>query len=145
MNFFSSLPKIDHPRVVAAITTAEQHTSGEIRVVIARHRAADPVAAATKQFERLGLTRTRHRNAVLIFVAPRSRTFAVIGDTAVHEKCGDAFWLELTAAMTGHFKREDFTGGLVHGVERAGALLAAHFPRVVGEQNQLPNDITEVD
>jgi uncharacterized membrane protein len=145
MNVFSSLPKIDHPHVVAAITAAEQHTSGEIRVVIARHRAADPVAAAMKQFERLGMTRTRHRNGILIFLAPRSRTFAVIGDTAVHEKCGDALWLELTAAMTGHFKRGDFTGGLVHGIERAGALLAVHFPRIAGEHDELPNDITEVD
>ncbi len=145
MIFFYVPPKVDHPRVTAAITAAEQHTSGEIRVVIARHRAADPVAAAKKQFERLGMTRTAHRNGVLIFLAPRSRTFAVIGDTAVHEKCGDALWLELTAAMSGHFKRGDFTGGLVHGIERAGALLAVHFPRTAGEQDQLPNDITEVD
>jgi len=145
MNIFSSLPKIDHPRVIAAIAEAEQRTSGEIRVVIARHSAPDPVAAAQKQFERLGMTRTRHRNGVLIFLAPRSRTFAVIGDTAVHAKCGDAFWLELTVAMTSHFKRGDFTGGLVHGIERAGALLAEHFPRAAGDQDQLPNQIEESD
>jgi uncharacterized membrane protein len=145
MNLLSSLPPIDHPRLVAAIAAAEQHTSGEIRVVLARHAAADPVAAAQIQFERLGMTRTRHRNGVLIFVAPQSHTFAVIGDTAVHEKCGDAFWLELTAALTGHFKRGDFTGGLVHGIERAGALLAQHFPRTASDQDQLPNHVEETD
>lgn len=145
MSLFTPLPKLDHPRVVAAIVAAELHTSGEIRVVVARHQAADPVAAARKQFERLGMTRTQHRNGVLIYLAPRSRTFAVIGDTAVHQKCGDAFWSELTAAMSGHFQRGDFTAGLVHGIERAGALLAQHFPRAEGDHNELPNQVEETD
>jgi uncharacterized membrane protein len=145
MNIFSALPTIDHPRVVAAIVAAERRTSGEIRVLLARHKAPDPVGAAKKHFERLGMTRTKHRNGVLIFLAPRSRTFAVIGDTAIHEKCGDVFWRELTAAITGHFKRGDFTAGLVHGIEHAGALLAEHFPRTIGDHNELPDKIEEAD
>jgi uncharacterized membrane protein len=145
MNFFSPLPKIDHERVVAAIGAAERLTSGEIRVVIARPKAADPVAAAQRHFARLGMEQTRERNGVLIFLAPRSRTFAIIGDTAVHEKCGDAFWRLLTAAMTLHFKRGEFTEGLVHGIEKAGALLAEHFPRTAGDTNQLPDAIDETD
>jgi uncharacterized membrane protein len=142
---FLSTPKIDHARVVAAIGAAEQKTSGEIRVLLARHAAPDPVAAAQKHFERLGMTRTAARNGVLFFLAPRSRTFAVIGDTAVHEKCGDAFWRELADAMSAHFQRGDFTAGLVHGIERAGALLAEHFPRQPDDRNELPDEIAEAD
>ncbi len=145
MNFFSSLPPIDHPRVVAAIADAERKSSGEIRVVVSRRKIAEPVAEAKKQFERLGMTATQLRNGVLILLAPRSRTFAVIGDTAIHEKCGAAFWTELAAAMTEHFKRGDFTAGLVHGIDRAGALLAEHFPRQSDDRNELPNDIEETD
>ena len=145
MSIFTPLPKIDHARVVAAIAAAETKTSGEIRVVVARRAARDPVAAATKHFERLGMTHTRHRNGVLIFLAPRSHTFAVIGDTAVHEKCGDAFWRLLTAAMALHFKRGEFTEGLVHGIEKAGHLLAEHFPRGADDRNQLPDQIDETD
>jgi uncharacterized membrane protein len=139
---FSNPANIDRTRVVAAIRTAEQKTSGEIRVLIARHRAKDPVAAAQKHFERLGMADTPERNAVLIFVAPRSRTFAVIGDQGVHEKCGDGFWQELAAAMTDDFKRGDFTYGLCHGVEKAGALLAEHFP---GRAGRRPDEIDDVD
>lgn len=145
MSLFSSSPKIDHARVLAAITAAESHTSGEIRVVVARHAAADPVAAAQRQFERLGMVQTKLRNGVLIYLAPRSRTFAVIGDTAVHDKCGDAFWRLLTAAMALHFKRGEFTEGLVHGIDRAGALLAEHFPRSPDDLDQLPNNLEESD
>jgi len=128
MSLLFSTPPIDHDRVLAAIRQAEAKTSGEIRVLIARHRASDPIAAARRHFEKLGMTRSRHRNGVLFFIAPSSRRFAVIGDTAVHRKCDDPFWSELAAAMTGHFQRREFTAGLVHGIERAGALLAEHFP-----------------
>ena len=145
MSLFFSLPKIDHPRVVAAIGGAERRTSGEIRVVVSRRNVAEPVAEAQRQFERLGMTHTSRRNGVLILLAPRSRTFAVIGDTGVHEKCGAAFWTTLAAAMTEHFKRGDFTAGLVHGIERAGALLTEHFPRAPGDRNELPNDVEETD
>jgi uncharacterized membrane protein len=145
MSLFPSLPKIDHPRVVAAIGAAERQTSGEIRVVVSRRKIAEPVAEAQRQFERLGMTKTAARNGVLILLAPRSRTFAVIGDQGVHEKCGDAFWTELAAAMTEHFKLGDFTAGLVHGIERAGALLAEHFPRASDDRNELPDEIEEMD
>jgi uncharacterized membrane protein len=145
MNFFSALPKIDHPRVVAAIGAAEQKTSGEIRVVLSRRKITEPVVEAQRQFERLGMTKTAARNGVLILLAPRSRTFAVIGDQGVHEKCGAAFWTELAAAMTEHFKRGDFTAGLIHGIDRAGALLAAHFPRQADDRNELPDEIEETD
>ena len=122
-------PRIAHKRVLDALRKAEAGTSGEIRVLIARHKAADPVSAAQSYFNRLGMANSRHRNGVLIFVAPRSRRFAVIGDTGVHEKCGDTFWTGLAKAMGDHFKRGDFTDGLVHGIERAGEMLAATFPR----------------
>lgn len=141
MSLFSPVPPLDNARVVAAIAAAERRTSGEIRVLFSRHKTDDAVAAAKRQFERLGMTATAERNGVLIFVAPRSRKFAVIGDTGVHEKCGDRFWTELAAAMSDRFKHADFTGGLVLGIERAGALLAEHFPRRPDDVNELPDDI----
>jgi uncharacterized membrane protein len=143
MKFFSSGPAIDQERVVAAIGAAELRTSGEIRVLLGKQKAADPVAAAKAHFERLGMTKTAARNGVLIFLAPHSRNFAVIGDTGVHEKCGEAFWTELAAAMTAHFRRGEFTEGLVMGIERAGALLAEHFPRQADDVNELPDEIEE--
>jgi uncharacterized membrane protein len=141
MSWFKSSLSIDKERIVSAIAAAELRTSGEIRVLVAEGRAQDPVAAAKRHFERLGMTKTAARNGVLIFVAPGSRTFAVIGDTGVHEKCGDAFWQELAAAMSEEFKRGEFTAGLVQGIGRAGVLLAEHFPRRSDDKNELPDEI----
>jgi uncharacterized membrane protein len=142
---FASPLKVEHDRVTAAIVAAEARTSGRIRVLVARHRAPQAVAAAQAHFQGLGIARLPLRNGVLIFVSPRSRTFAVIGDQGVHEKCGDGFWRELTAAMTGYFKKGDFTGGLVHGIGRAGALLAEHFPAEAGPAAAPTDAVEDVD
>lgn len=141
MSLLPSVPHIDDAKVVAAIAAAEARTSGEIRIVLSRQRIADPVAAARQQFERIGMTNTAERNGVLIFVAPSSHTFAVIGDRGIHEKCGDAFWRALADAMSEHFKRGEFTAGLVLGIDRAGTLLAEHFPRSPEDRNELSDQV----
>jgi uncharacterized membrane protein len=141
MSLFTKTPKVDDARVVAAITAAELKTSGEIRVLVAKEKAEDPIAAAKWHFEHLGMTKTKLRNGVLIYVAPASRKFAIIGDTGIHEKCGDAFWRLIAAAMETHFRREDFTGGLIHGIEKTGAILGEYFPRRPDDTNELPNAV----
>ena len=120
---------LQHDDIVAAISSAEHKTTGEIRVSISAKRIEDPVAAAQMEFMRLGMNHSKEQNGVLIFVAPRSRKFAVIGDAAVHAKCGDEFWRQLADAMTGYFRKSEFTTGIIHGVKKAGDLLAEHFPR----------------
>jgi len=120
---------LQHDQIVTAIHEAEHKTSGKIGVSISGKHVEDPVAAAQKEFLRLGMDKSPERNGVLIFVAPRAHRFAVIGDEGVHAKCGDSFWRELAEAMGGYFRRAEFTEGIVHGVAKAGYLLAEHFPR----------------
>jgi len=118
-----------HETVVSAIREAEQKTSGEIRVLVSHKHVEAPVLEAQKEFMRLGMDKSPQRNGVLIFVAPRAHKFAVIGDKAVHEKCGDEFWQKLAESMTGYFRKSEFTEGIIHGVKKAGELLAEHFPK----------------
>jgi uncharacterized membrane protein len=143
MNTKDFLNQLQHDAIVAAIRAAEKKTSGEIRIFVSRKRVADAVVAAQVQFERLGMTKTRHRNGVLIFVAPRARKFAVIGDTAVHQRCGEIFWQVLAAEMSGHFQKSEFTSGIVHGIQKAGDLLAVHFPPAAGDGNELPDAVEQ--
>ena len=120
---------VRHDEIIAAIRAAEQKTSGEIRISISPKHIDDPGTAAQIEFMRLGMNESRERNGVLIFVAPRAHKFAVIGDEAVHAKCGDEFWRKLVDAMSGYFRKSEFTPGIIHGVQKAGDLLAEHFPR----------------
>ncbi|MEP6810181.1 MAG: TPM domain-containing protein [Chthoniobacterales bacterium] len=138
------LARLDHQRISGAIAAAELKTSGEIRVYIQRGETADdPLVLAQKKFLEFGMEKTAERNAILILVAPRARKFAVVGDEAVHQKCGEQFWQELVASMRVHFQQEKFTDALVEAIESAGQLLAAHFPRRPGDLNQLPDGVIE--
>ncbi|NDE98252.1 MAG: hypothetical protein EB034_08240 [Verrucomicrobia bacterium] len=87
------------------------------------------------------MTQTRERNGVLLYVAPRSRTFAIVGDEGVHARCGEAFWREVAQALTAEFRKGDFTAGILLGVQRAGSLLAEHFPRQGDDRNELPDTV----
>jgi len=136
---FSS--QLDEAKLVAAIADAETKTSGEIRVFLSRKSPDDAVVAAQRAFDQLGMAKTAERNGVLIFVAPQARKFAVIGDAGVHQHCGPEFWTALAAEMSGHFRQGEFTNGLLHGIRKAGELLARHFPHRADDVNELPNDI----
>jgi uncharacterized membrane protein len=138
------LSKLEHDRIVSAIREAESKTSGEIRVYIQRGKLnADPLIVAQKKFQHLGMSKTRERNAVLIFVAPRAHKFAVVGDKAIHEKCGEQFWQHVVDGMRVHFQNEKFSNAIVEGIGEIGKLLAAHFPRTSKPSNELPDEIVK--
>ena len=138
------LTKLEHDRIVQAIREAESKTSGEIRVLIQRGKLkSDTLIAAHKEFHRLGMHKTRERNAVLIFVVPRAHKFAVIGDKAIHERCGDEFWRSVIERMRGHFQVEKFSAALIEAVQEIGGVVATHFPKRSTDKDELPNDVIE--
>ena len=135
------LQNLQDEKIVKAIQAAESRTSGEIRVYISDAEPADPMAGAKLQFERMEMTNTKDRNGVLIFVAPKSRNFAIIGDEGVHNKCGEQFWKKIADEMSGRFKQGQFTDGIIHGVAAAGEVLSQHFPRQADDINELPDKV----
>lgn len=139
------LDRLDHDRIVRAIRAAEVRSRGEIRVHAANRAVVDAQKAAAKQFEKLGMAGTAEGTGVLIFVAPLSRNFAILGDHGIHAKCGDELWSEVAAAMTQDFRAGRFGDGIVKAVERAGEVLAQHFPREQGvtDKDELPNTVSE--
>ena len=138
------LSKLEHDRIVKAIKDAEAKTSGQIGIYIQRGKLnGDPLIAAQKKFHRFGMHKTAERNAVLIFVAPRARKFAVVGDKAVHEKFGEAFWQRLVDGMRPHFQNEKFSHALAEAIEETGRALAEHFPKRSTSSNALPDEIVE--
>src|SRR5205814_2547310 len=138
------LSKLEHDRIVDAIREAESKTSGQIRVYIQRGKLhLDPLIAAQKKFHRLGIHKTRERNAVLIFVVPRLHKFAVVGDKAVHEKCGEQFWQRLVDGMRAHFRNEKFSQAIVETIEETGKTLSTHFPKRPTGRDELPDEIVE--
>ena len=135
------LHQLDEKRIVAAIAESERHTSGQIRVFVSEKEIEDAFERAKARFVALGMEQTRNRNAVLIYFAPRSHKFAVVGDTAVHERCGEDFWRQLIGVMQESLKNRQFTEAVILAVEKCGALLAQHFPPDADGTNELPDQI----
>lgn len=135
--------KFDSDRIVAAIAEAEKNSSGEVRVHVTRRIPENLEERALRRFELLGMTKTAGRNGVLIYIAPRAHKFRILGDVAIHEKCGPGFWQEVAHGMEESFRRGEFTEGVVRCVERVGEVLARHFPRVSDDRDELSNAIDE--
>jgi uncharacterized membrane protein len=137
------IKSVDRDQIVAAIADAETRTTGRIRVFISHHKTADAMRSAGNIFAKLKLNQVPLRNAVLIFIAPVSHKFAVMGDTGVHAKCGDEFWRGVVETMEAGLKRGDFTDALVHGVKKIGSVLAEHFPPDSAAKDDLSDAVVE--
>lgn len=141
MNSKQFQEQLNSSRIRFAIQEAERKTSGEIRILISNKKVQNPLEAAQKVFRREKMDRTRERNAVLLYIAPLSQTYAVIGDVGIQEKVGSLFWDGVVCSMGIHFKNELFTAGIVEALDLLGTALAAHFPRRSDDQNELSDQI----
>ena len=138
------LRSLDDTRIVSAIREAESRSRGEIRVHVAEREVTDPRTEAALVFDRLRMADTAERNSVLLFVAPASQSITVLGDRAVHERCGEAFWTAVVEQVRDEFRAGRFTEGIVAAVRAVGDELARHFPRRPGEGdvNELPDTVS---
>ncbi|MGH7197174.1 MAG: TPM domain-containing protein [Candidatus Omnitrophota bacterium] len=138
------LDKKDRKEIEKAIDQAEDLTSGEIRVHVQSRSGGDVLKDAQKTFIRLKMHRTRERNGVLIFIALKTRTFAILGDREIHARVGgDAFWNATRDIMASYFAKNEVREGILAGVLSAGKELGKHFPSGPGDRNELPDTVTE--
>jgi uncharacterized membrane protein len=119
--------RLANARIERAIRTAEAGTTGRIAVRIVPDEKLDAFARAREEFERAGMHRHGPRNVALILVAPRAHRYAVLGDKALHERVGDAFWKQLVEEMGPSFRRGDDAGAILHAIDRIGEELRTHF------------------
>ncbi|MGE5583079.1 MAG: TPM domain-containing protein [Bacillota bacterium] len=139
-HFFSTREK---KQIMAAIEGAEKLTSGEIRVHVESVAGPDPLARAQRVFENLGMTKTKQRNGVLIYLAVKDRKFAIIGDQGIDQAVPANFWEDTKEKMQALFKAGKFSAGVCLGIELAGEHLAKFFPHRLGDVNELANEISE--
>lgn len=137
------LDAAEEGQVVEEILRFEARSSGEIVVhLCGRAHVDDIMGAAARTFERLGLSATRERNAVLFFVAVESHLFAVLGDAGIDARVPPGFWDEVVGRVQRHFAAGEFGEGLVAGIDLAGAALAEHFPPRPDDLNELPDPVS---
>ena len=129
--------------IVDAVRSAEQRTSGEVRVFVESHcRYVNAIDRAVEIFENLQMQRTELRNATLVYVAIRDRQLAVFGDEGIHQKVGNEYWANQVMKMINAFNRDNIAEGIRQCVLNIGEALAMHFPYDRNtDKNELPDDI----
>ena len=137
--FFSKKEKI---RIVAAIQEAEEATSGEIRLRLERKFKGNGFIHAREVFERLVMTKTQERNAVLILFGLKNREFFILGDQGIDAKVPAGFWDSITQEMMTYFKEDRFSEGLAQGILKIGEKLKIYFPHQREDRNELPDRIS---
>jgi uncharacterized membrane protein len=120
--------QLDQDRLTAALLDAEQATAAKIFVYVSHRRIEDPMPAAQERFARLGLHLHDHRASVLIYIVPTTHKFAVLGDKAIHEKCGEDYWKRLADQLSVDLKKGDLTAALLNAIASLKATMTEHFP-----------------
>ena len=137
------LTKAEEAEVVEAIRLAEKNTSGEIRVHLEKETSIAPIERAVEVFHELGMDTTQLRNGVIIYVAVKSRKFAIYGDKGINDKVNDDFWNCTKDIMVNHFKTGNNVQALVEGIHNAGEQLKKYFPFEDDDTDELSNEISK--
>ena len=93
---------------------------------------------ALEQFVVRGISRTRNRCGVLIFVSLAEHYARIIADEGIAQKVHASKWQAAIDTLTTHIREGRIAAGLIAAIERCGAVLAEHAPPD-GSGNQLPD------
>jgi len=133
-------------RIEQAIRAGETTHSGQIRFVVegaldgaplfrdqsARERALDV-------FSQLRIWDTEHNNGVLIYLLLADRDIEIVADRGINGKVGTEGWEKICAVLEKEFRAGLFEYGVIRGIQEVSAVLAQHFPKRSGGQNELPD------
>ncbi len=135
--------KEEETQIMSAIQLAEYGTTGEIRLFVEDFCLRDhPVERAEEVFQLFGMFNTKARNGVLIYLAEKSRHFAIWGDSGIHERVGFQFWEAEKHLMREHLQRDEAAEGVCKAIGLIGARLQEYFPSdEIDDYNELPDDI----
>ena len=128
--------------LVEAIKTAEDHSTGEIRIHINSTTEGNNAEIAFEVFKKLCKDQTAERNAVLFHVNFEQHYLTIIGDAGIHAKVHQNFWDRLHDKITLEFVKGNYFEGLKNAVLETGLELKKHFPITGKNPNELPNEIT---
>ena len=132
----------EQERLLDRIARIEKRSCGEVRIHVTGRRVKDPLEAARRVFTSLGMTATRRRNGVLVFLSLPSRRFAVVGDEGIDRVTPADYWESLRDSMNERFAAGRYAEGLLEVLDRVESVLTEHFPYQKGDVDELPDELS---
>jgi uncharacterized membrane protein len=132
--------------IEAVVEQSERTHTGQIRVVVeaalpaellwrslpARERAIDV-------FSNLRIWDTEHNNGVLLYLLLADHDMEIVADRGIARRVPQEEWEAICRQMEAAFRAGDFQQGILTGIKAVTDKLIAHFPRLEGGANELPN------
>ena len=96
---------------------------------------------ALREFTARGLTLTRGRTGVLLYVAVQERYAEIVADAGIDGKVDEASWKGIIEPLLSAAREDRLREGLEVAVGAIGEVLAAHAPPVADDVDELPNKV----
>ena len=105
---------------------------------VKRRRAHD---VALREFTARGLTRTKGRTGVLLYIALQERYAEILADTGIDGLVEKDTWRGIIEPLLAAAREDRLTEGLIAAVGSVGAVLGQHVPPVPGDVDELSNKV----
>jgi putative membrane protein len=92
-------------------------------------------------FLKAGLTNTKDRTGVLVFVSLFEHKVIILADQGINSKVEPGLWKKHSEQIAQGFRSNDPTASLEKSVQDIGQVLALHFPPVAHNPNEISNRI----
>jgi uncharacterized membrane protein len=139
-------PKAVLSEIEQAVKHSEHQHSGELRFAVENKLALNKIwygmsvgQRAIEVFSDYQVWDTEENSGVLIYLLLADREVHIVADRGFKMRVPQAEWDEVAEAMSQQFRRGDFRGGSLEGIERITKLLSVHFPPGKDDRNDLPN------
>lgn len=109
------------------------------RLVPAERRVERARLAARLAFFELGLTGTRDRTGILLYVSLLEHQVVVLADRGIDEKVEAGTWDGVVERILAGIRSGRAEEGLCEAIERCADMLATRFPRRPDDVNELPD------
>jgi uncharacterized membrane protein len=110
------------------------------RRIVPRAAQAGAVQARSMQvFVEHGVTETRERSGVLLFLSETERRVELLADRGIHERVEAELWQALVDDVVAAIRGGHAADGIARAVDAIGARLAQHFPPSAHDTNELPD------
>jgi putative membrane protein len=114
--------------------------AGLLRLIVPRAEQEEQVQARAKQlFIDAGVTETRERSGVLLFLSEAERRVELLADRGIHERVGKEAWQASVDRVVGAIHHGEARAGIMAAVDAIADDLARHFPPRSDDENELPD------
>jgi uncharacterized membrane protein len=136
----------DLEQIKQEIAKIEQTTCGEIRLSLRAKRTLWEKLykcheLAVKDFEKLGMTNTKDKTGILIFIIFEERYYDILADEGIYSKIPDSTWKSMEDKIVDEFRDDGYLNGILHIIDRMSDVLSKEFPRKADDVNELSDEV----